>query len=87
MKILWLLLAALALAGCDGRSSAAPTREPTGRWAIAPVPNAKEGLYYAWRIDTQSGALGICVYAVTWVTTNAAGERTLRSPECSTLAE
>jgi hypothetical protein len=86
MKLQLLTLLSLALAGCNesASSSGAIAYEPIGRWVVAPVTvNGNDGLYHAWRIDTQTGALEMCVYALTWANKDVFGTLTLVSPKCS----
>jgi hypothetical protein len=71
MRTVLLLIAAVALAGCDKPSSkdaaAPPPQDPIGRWAIVPVSgaalhDAQQYLYFAWRIDTVTGSLEMCTF-------------------------
>ena len=81
MRISLLLLAAFALIGCDETSSA---QSPNEKWAIAPAATSSDnGIFRVWRINTQTGALDVCVYATTWMQKDSRGDLHLASPKCS----
>ena len=79
MKILLLMLAAIILVGCDEASSAAQ------KWAVAPA-GTDNSIYYAWRLNTETGGLEICLYALSWVHKDASGRLYPDSPRCSPAA-
>jgi hypothetical protein len=82
MRFLLLLVSALVLAGCDKPVSKESTEVPApiGRWLVVSSPSSTGGLHYAWRIDTQTGGLEMCLYALP--SANTGGPR-FGSPNCS----
>ena len=81
MKIILLTFAAIMLVGCNEKSDAA---QGTQTWTVTRAgEDNSAGFYYAWRMNTQTGALEICLYTLHWMHKDASGNSYPDSPRCS----